>query len=165
MLNLTFHGNPLVVEGTQLKVGEKAPDFTVSKTDLSPLKFYDIPGVKILVTAPSLDSGVCSIQTKRFNKIADTISGITVVTLSLDLPFAQARWCGGEGVDKMIVASDYQTREFATKYALLIKELKLLARAAFVIDAQNVIRYSTHVAEVTDELNYDAILDEAKKLV
>ena len=165
MLNLTFQGSPLVVEGTQLKVGDKAPDFTATKTDLSPLKFYDIPGVKILVTAPSLDTGVCSLQSKRFNKLADTLSGITVITLSLDLPFAQDRWCGGEGVNKMIVASDYQAREFATKYALLIKELKLLARTAFVIDAQNVIRYCTHVPEVTDELDYETILAEAKKLV
>ena len=165
MLNLTFHGNPLVVEGTQLKAGDKAPDFTVTKTDLSPLKFYDIPGVKILVTAPSLDTGVCSLQSKRFNKLADSLTGITVVTLSLDLPFAQDRWCGGEGVKKMIVASDYQSREFATKYALLIKELKLLARAAFVIDAQNVIRYCAHVPEVTDELDYETILAEANKLV
>ncbi|MGL5721360.1 MAG: thiol peroxidase [Brevinema sp.] len=165
MLNLTFHGSPLTVEGDQLKVGDKAPDFTATKTDLSPLKFHDIPGVKILVTAPSLDTGVCSIQTQKFNKVADGLPGVTILTLSLDLPFAQARWCGAEDVKKMIVASDYQAREFATKYSLLIKELKLLARTAFVIDAQNVIRYCTHVPEIASELDYDAILAEAKKLV
>ncbi|MGL5253518.1 MAG: thiol peroxidase [Brevinema sp.] len=165
MLNLTFHGSPLTVEGDQLKVGNKAPDFTMVKTDLSPLKLSDIPGVKILVTAPSLDTGVCSVQTQKFNKAMDSLSGVTIVTLSLDLPFAQARWCGAEHVNKMIVASDYQTREFATKYALLIKELKLLARAAFVIDAQGTIRYFTYVPEIASELDYEAILSEAKKLI
>ncbi|MGL4676895.1 MAG: thiol peroxidase [Brevinema sp.] len=165
MLNITFHGDPLTVPGSQLSVGDTAPDFTAIKKDLSPVSLKDLKGVKIISAVPSLDTSVCQVQTKKFNQQVDALKGVTLVTISLDLPFAQGRWCGAEGLENSLTVSDYQEREFATKFNLLIKELKLLSRSVFVLDQDNVIRYVEYVSEVTAEPNYDAALACAKSLL
>lgn len=164
-MNITFQGNPLTVEGTQLQVGDKAPDFSSVKTDLSPWSLSEVDGVKIISVVPSLDTGVCQIQTRKFSTEAKNLSGASVITISLDLPFAQARWAGEEGIENMTIVSDYQNREFALKYGLLIKELKLLSRAVLVLDKDNTVKYVEYLKEITDEPDYDKAVAAAKALV
>lgn len=165
MLNITFMGNPLTVAGNQLAVGDKAPEFTTVNTELAPVSLKDLQGVKVFSVVPSIDTGVCQVQTKKFNEAVDKLDGITLATISLDLPFAQGRWCGAEGLENSLILSDYQDRDFATKYALLIDQLKLLARAVIVLDKDNTIKYVEYVSEVTNEPNYDAALEVAKSLI
>ncbi|MDO4794094.1 MAG: thiol peroxidase [Filifactor alocis] len=158
-MQVKFQGNPLTLEGTQVKVGDKAPDFTVLKNDLSPLSLKDMPGKKIISAVPSLDTGVCDLETRRFNEEAEKLNGVTVYTISMDLPFAQARWCGNNGIKNVITASDFKDREFSQAYGCYIKELGLLTRAVFGLDENNKIIYVEYCDEVTDEPNYDAVLD------
>jgi thiol peroxidase len=165
MLNITFAGGPLTVNGTQLQVGDKAPNFNVTKNDLSSTSLSDLTGVKLLSVVPSLDTGVCQEQTKKFNKEVLSLKGVSLMTISLDLPFAQARWSATEGLESSLTVSDYQNREFATKYAVLIEELKLLTRAVFVLDKDNNIKYVEYLKEITDEPNYDAALKAVKSLI
>ncbi|MGL5955193.1 MAG: thiol peroxidase [Brevinema sp.] len=165
MLNITFHGNPLTVSGNQLSVGDTAPDFTVVNGELAPISLSNLKGVKIISAVPSLDTSVCAVQTKKFNKQVDALKEITLMTISLDLPFAQARWCGSEGLENSLTVSDYQERDFAKKYGLLIDQLKLLSRTVLVLDQNNVIRYVEYVSEVTQEPNYEAALTVAKSLL
>ncbi len=164
MLNITFAGSPLTVSGEQLSVGDKLPDFKAVTKDMLPFSLDEISGAKVISVVPSLDTGVCQTQTMQFNKKISELKDITLITISLDLPFAQNRWCGASGLDKAIVVSDYQDREFAKKYNLLIDQLKLLARAVFVVDKDNVIRYVQYVDEVTDEPDYDKAVEAAKSL-
>ncbi|MDK2817848.1 MAG: thiol peroxidase [Spirochaetota bacterium] len=165
MLNITFAGGPLTVPGTQLQVGDKAPNFSVTKNDLSSISLSDLSGVKLLSIAPSLDTGVCQIQTKKFNKEVTSLNGVSLMTISLDLPFAQARWCGTEGLENSLTVSDYQNRDFGTKYALLIEELKLLTRAVLVLDKDNNVKYVEYLKEITDEPNYAAAVAAVKSLI
>lgn len=164
MLKLTFSGNPLNVLGDQLQIGDNAPNFSATLGDLSTWSLYQENGVKIISVVPSLDTGVCQKQTIEFNKKATEIPGLKVITISLDLPFAQARWCGSQGIDKILVVSDYKNREFATKYALLIDELKLLTRAILLLDKNNVVQYFEYLSEITEEPNYDAVIEKAKTI-
>ncbi|MGL4722030.1 MAG: thiol peroxidase [Desulfovibrionaceae bacterium] len=164
-MQVLFQGNPLTVSGNQLKVGEIAPNFVAVKTDLSPYKLYDTSGIKVVSVLPSIDTGMCQLQTKRFNTEASKFPSVSVVTISLDLPFAQERFCGAEGIKNMIVVSDYQNRDFATKYALLIDELKLLTRAVLVIDKNNKIVYVEYLTEITEEPNYDNVLSAVKGIL
>lgn len=165
MLNITFAGGPLTVKGTQLQVGDKCPDFTVTKQDLSAVSLSELDGVKMLSIVPSLDTGTCQKQTRHFNKDVSTIPGVTLMTISLDLPFAQSRWCGVEGLENTLTVSDYQNRDFATKSALLIDELKLLTRAVLVLDKDNTVKYVEYLKEITEEPNYEAALVALKSLV
>lgn len=165
MLNITFAGGSLTVPGTQLQVGDKAPNFSVTKNDLSSISLSDLSGIKLLSIAPSLDTGVCQIQTKKFNKEVASLTGVSLMTISLDLPFAQARWCGTEGLENSLTVSDYQNRDFGTKYALLIEELKLLTRAVLVLDKDNNIKYVEYLKEITDEPNYAAAIAAIKSLI
>ncbi len=164
---ITFNGNPLTLVGTELKVGEKAPAFTVVDNGLAPKTLADYAGkIKIISAVPSLDTPVCDTETRRFNQEAAGLPGnVVVLTISLDLPFAQARWCGAAGIDKVVTLSDYRDRSFGTAYGVLIKELLLLGRAVFVVDADDVIRYIQVVPEVTAEPDYNAALEAAKKLL
>jgi thiol peroxidase len=164
---ITFQGNPLTLVGKEVKVGTAAPDFQVVDNGLAPVTLADFAGkIKIVSAVPSLDTPVCDTETRRFNKeAADLPDNIVVLTISMDLPFAQARWCGAAGIDRVKTLSDYQDRSFADAYGLLIKELKLLARAVFVVDAANIIRYVQIVPEITAEPDYDAALNAAKALV
>jgi thioredoxin-dependent peroxiredoxin len=164
---ITFQGNPLTLVGKELKPGTAAPDFRVVDNGLAPVTLADFSGkIKIVSAVPSLDTPVCDTETRRFNKEAATLpDSIVVLTISMDLPFAQARWCGAAGIDRVKTLSDYQERSFAEAYGILIKELKLLARAVFVVDTANIIRYVQIVPEITEEPDYDAALSAAKALL
>ena len=165
-MTVTFQGATQTLEGAQLSVGAKALDFTVVKTDLSPWSLKDAGDtVKIISSVPSLDTPVCDIQTKRFNKEAASLKGVTVVTVSVDLPFAQARWCAAANASSHIVASDYNQKDFGRKFGTLLKELQLLTRAVFVLDKDNVVKYVQYVPEITNEPDYDAALNAAKALL
>ncbi len=164
---ITFKGNPFTLLGPELKVGDKAPDFAVVDNGLAPVSLASHAGkIRIISSVPSLDTPVCDTETRRFNQEAASLpDNVVVLTISLDLPFAQKRWCGAAGIDRVTTLSDYQERSFASAYGMLIKELKLLARAVFVIDAQDTIRYMQIVPEVTSEPDYAAVIAAAKSLL
>ena len=164
---ITFKGNPVTLLGPEIRVGDKAPDFQVVDTSLAPVTLADFRGkVKVLSAVPSLDTPVCDRETRRFNQEAAKLPGNAVVlTVSADLPFAQKRWCAAAGVDRVKTLSDFQDRSFASAYGVLIKELRLLSRSIFVVDGKNVVRYVQHVKEVTEEPDYDAVLDAVKRIV
>jgi thiol peroxidase len=162
---VTFKGNPLTLIGKELKVGDKAPDFTVTSQDMAPVAFSKFNGKVCIVTSvPSLDTPVCDIMTRRFAKEAVALDGdVAILTISMDLPFAQKRWCVGAEVKEIQVLSDYKDASFGRAWGLLIKELHLDARAVYVIDAAGVVRYAQIVKEVTQEPDYNAALEAAKK--
>jgi thiol peroxidase len=157
---ITMKGNPLTIVGKELQVGEVAPDFEVLDNDLSPVKFSSFRGkICVISSVPSLDTPVCDMETRRFNEEAGKLEeDIQILTISMDLPFAQKRWCGASGVDKVITLSDHRDASFGTDFGVLIKELRLLARVVFVIDREGVIRYIQIVKEQTEEPDYDAVL-------
>jgi len=166
--NITkFKGNPVILLGTALKAGDKAPEFMVVDTSLAPVRLSDFKGkIKIISSVPSLDTPVCDTETRRFNQEAANLpENIVLLTISMDLPFAQSRWCGAAGIDRVKTLSDYQERSFAPAYGVLIKELKLLSRSIFVIDANEKIRYIQHVPEITTEPDYAAVISAAKGLL
>lgn len=167
MNTVTFQGNTLHLEGNLPVVGRKAPDFTLAANDLSPRSLKDYEGkVLVLVCVPSLDTPVCDMEVRRFNKEAASLSDkVKIVAASCDLPFAQARWCGAAGVSAVESASDYKDVSLGKNYGVLIQELRLLARAVFVIAPDGTLAYSQLVPEVTHEPDYDAVLDAVRKLV
>jgi thiol peroxidase len=159
---ITFKGNPLTLVGPELKVGDTAPDFTAVDAGLKPVKLSDFKGQTVIISAvPSLDTPVCEIQTKKFNQEAGSLSA-KVLTISLDLPFAQKRFCDAFQIQNVLLLSDYQSRQFGQAYGLLIKELSLLARAVFVIGGDGKIQYIEIVKEVTQEPNYKTALEKVK---
>jgi thiol peroxidase len=162
---VTMRGNPLTLIGPELKVGEAAPAFTLIGAGMKPVTLDDYKGkVKIISTIPSVDTPVCDAETRRFNEEAAKLPpNVVVLTVSMDLPFAQARWCGAAGVDKVTTISDWRAAEFGQKYGALIKELHLLARAVFVIDKNDNVVYSEYVKEVANQPNFEAALDAARK--
>ena len=164
---VTMKGNPMTLAGHALKVGDKSPDFEVTGNDMKPVKFSSFSGrVCIISAVPSLDTPVCDMETRRFNKEAAGLGpDVVILTISMDLPFAQKRWCGAAGVEKVITLSDYKTAGFGTAYGVLIKELRLLARAVFVSDKKGVIQYIQIVKEVADEPDYSAAINAVKGLV
>lgn len=164
---ITFKGNPFTLLGTQLSVGDKAPDFAVVDNGLAPVSLASSAGkIRIISAVPSLDTPVCDSETRRFNQEAAALPGdVQVLTISLDLPFAQKRWCGAAGIDKVVTLSDYRDRSFGMNYGVLIKELLLLTRAVFVVDAADIIRYIQIVPEVTEEPDYSAVLQAVKGLL
>jgi thiol peroxidase len=159
-----FKGNPVTLLGPALAVGDTAPDFRLATTDLAETSLADYAGkVKIISAVPSLDTPVCDAETRRFNEEAARLPGnVVVLTVSLDLPFAQKRWCGAAGIDRVTTLSDYRERSFGMAYGVLVKELMLLSRAIFVVDGDDIIRYIQHVPEITTEPDYAAVLDAAK---
>lgn len=161
---ITFKGNGLTLEGSAIEVGDLAPDFSVLTTDLTPKNLVDYDGkVILLVTVPSLDTPVCDIEARRFNQeAADLHEDIKVLTVSTDLPFAQARWCGAAGIKSVEVLSDHKDLSLGHAYGVVIKELRLLARSVFVIDRDHNVVYAQIVPEVTDEPDYDAAVKAAK---
>ncbi|MFC1537435.1 thiol peroxidase [Gemmatimonadota bacterium] len=164
---VTFKGNPLTLVGSEVKQGEQAPDFTVIDNDLTPVSLSSYKGkVCVISSVPSLDTPVCDAETRRFNEEAGRLGdNVVVLTISADLPFAQKRWCGAAGVDKVITLSDHRELAFGRAYGLVIKELKLLARAIFVVDTEGVLRYIQLVKEVADEPDYETVIKEVKKLL
>jgi len=161
---VTFQGNPLTLLGEEVKAGDKAPDFQALDNGLSPVSLPKYQGkVLIISSVPSLDTPVCDLETRRFNEEAAGLgTDVVILTVSMDLPFAQARWCGAAGVTNVTTLSDHRDASFGTAYGVLIKELRLLARAVFVIDRKGDIRYVELVKEITHEPDYDAALKAAK---
>lgn len=164
---VTFKGNPLTLVGDEVKIGQKAPDFVAIDNNLAPVRFSSYHGKTCIISSViSLDTPVCDIQTRKFNEEASRLGQeVAILTLSMDLPFAQKRWCGAAGVDKIRTLSDHRDASFGTSYGVLIKELRLLARAVFIVDRKGVLQYQQVVKEVTNEPDYDAVLKELKKVV
>ena len=164
---VTFKGNPLTLLGQEVKVGDRAPNFNVVDKAMQRATLDSFKGkVKIITAVPSLDTPVCDAETHRFNEEAGKLPDKAVVlTISMDLPFAQARWCAAAGVDKVQTFSDFRDRSFGLAYGVLIKELKLLARSVFVVDDQDVIRYVELVPEVTQQPNYERVVNAARALL
>ena len=156
----TFQGNPLTLLGSELKKGDKAPDFKLIDTGLKPVVLADSKGkTRLISVVPSIDTPVCDLQTKRFNQEASKLpANAAVITVSMDLPFAQGRWCGLAGADKVQMLSDYQDHAFGQAYGVLIKELKLLSRAVFVIGADDKVQYVEYVKEITTHPDYEKVL-------
>jgi thiol peroxidase len=163
---VTMKGNPLTLVGKALKVGDRAPDFGVLDNNLSPVSLSSYRGKACIISAvPSLDTPVCDLETRRFNQEAANLSpDVVILTVSMDLPFAQKRWCGAASVDRVITLSDHKDASFGAAYGVLIKELRLLARAVFVVDRKGVIQHIEIVKELTQEPNYEAALQAAKQL-
>ena len=161
---VTFKGNPMTLVGEMPKAGDTAPDCTCTGLDMSDVKLSDLKGKKVLlVSVPSLDTPVCDIEAKRFNEEAGKLgSDVAVVTVSRDLPFAQKRWCGANDADNLVVVSDYKYRSFGEAFGLEVKELAILARAVFAIDADGRIVYEELVKEIADQPDYDAALAAVK---
>jgi thiol peroxidase len=164
---ITMKGSPLTLVGNEVKVGETAPDFEVLDNDLSPVKLSTFHGkVRIISSVPSLDTTVCDTMTRRFNQEANSLGeDVVVLTISMDLPFAQKRWCGAAGIQRLQTLSDHHKASFGNAFGILIKELRLLARAVFVVDKDGIIRYTQIVNELTNEPDYEAALNTAKQLV
>ena len=163
---ITMKGNPLTLVGNEVNVGQKAPDFVAIDNNLSPVKFSSYAGkVCILSSVPSLDTPVCATETRKFNEEANRLgSDVVILTLSMDLPFAQKRWCGAEGITKVQTLSDHRDASFGASYGVLIKDLRLLARAVFLVDSKGVVQYLQLVKEVTQEPNYQELWDALKKM-
>ncbi len=163
---VTFQGNPLTLEGNEVKVGDTAPDVEVLANDLSPVKLSGFRGkVCVVCSVPSLDTPVCDTQTRKFNEQAASLGDdVVVLTISMDLPFAQQRWCGSANTEYVQTLSDHRKAEFGNEFGVLIKELRLLARAVFVVDAEGIIRYIQIVDELTDEPDYEAALKAVKEI-
>lgn len=163
---VTFKGNPATLLGPDIKVGDTAPEFRVVDNALQAVTLASNLGkVQLITVVPSIDTPVCDTMTRKFNeKAAKLPENVVVLTVSVDLPFAQKRWCGNAGIEKIRTVSDYQDRSFGLNYGLLLKELKLLARAVYVIDKSGKVAYREIVKEVTAEPDYDAALAAAIKL-
>lgn len=161
---ITFKGGPMTLIGPEIRVGDTAPSFTAVSNDMSPSTLADYAGkVVVVVAVPSLDTSVCDTEVRRFNSEAANLSGdVVVLTVSMDLPFAQARWCGAAGVEGVKCLSDYKDVSFGNAFGVLIKELHLLTRACFVIDKKGKVVHAQYVPEVTDEPDYGAVIQAAK---
>ncbi|TDL34313.1 thiol peroxidase [Jeotgalibacillus sp. S-D1] len=163
MAAITFKENPVTLQGSEVKAGDKAPDFTVLATDLSPVSLQDSKGtVRLISVVPSLDTGVCDAQTRRFNEEASELGNITILTVSVDLPFAQRRYCGANGIENLQTVSDHRDLSFGKAYGVAIEELRLLARAVFVVDSNDVVTYAEYVSEATDHPDYSAAIEAVK---
>ena len=164
---VTFGGNPMTLVGPELKVGDDAPDVEVVDNDLQPVKLSTYKGKVVIVAAvASLDTGTCDVETRRFNQeIGKLGDDVAVLTISMDLPFAQKRWCGAAGVETVKTFSDHRSAAFGEAWGVLMKELRLLARAVFVVDREGDIQYVELLGEVGDEPDYDAALKAAKELL
>jgi len=163
----TLKGNPLTLVGPELKVGDKAPDFTVSKSLTESASLKDFAGkIKLISVVPSIDTGVCDAQTRRFNEEAAKLGDkVVVLTISNDLPMAQGRWCGAAGVDKVVMLSDHKNLSFGDAYGVHIQELRLLMRSIFVIDENDTIRYVQYLSEMTEHPDYEAALNAVRALL
>jgi thiol peroxidase len=166
MAAVSFKGSPVTLVGTEVKVGQSAPDFKVQKADLSDYTLNTSPGkTRIVAAVPSLDTPVCDLETKRFNEEASKLPNVEIVCVSMDLPFAQKRWCAAANVDKVVTASDHREASFGKNYGVLISGGaldRLLARAVFVIGPDNKVKHVEYVKDITEQPNYQAVLAAAK---
>lgn len=164
MKQITFHHDPVTLVGKEIKVGDKAPNFTVLTNELQEVSLDEYKGkVKLISVVPSIDTGVCSKQTRTFNEEAEKLENVQVLTISMDLPFAQKRWCAAEGIKNLDTLSDHRDGDFGEKYGVLIKELRLLTRSIFVVDSNDVVTYVEYVDEVSNHPDYDAALEAVKQ--
>ncbi|MCM3666046.1 thiol peroxidase [Mesobacillus subterraneus] len=164
MASVTFKGNAVTLLGNEVKVGDQAPDFKVLANDMSEVTLQDTKGqVRLISAVPSLDTGVCDAETRRFNEEAVKLDNVKVLTVSVDLPFAQKRWCGAAGIENVQTLSDHRELSFGEAYGVAIKELRLLARAVFVVDSSDKVTYVQYVSEVTDHPDYEAAVEAAKQ--
>jgi len=164
MAQVRFKGNPVTLVGNEVKVGDTAPNFQVWDQDLSPVTLDDSKGtVRLISVVPSIDTPVCDQQTRRFNEEAASLQDVAVLTISVDLPFAQKRWCAAAGIDRVQTLSDHRELSFGKAYGVVMEELRLLARAIFVIDKNNKVVYAEYVSEVTEHPDYEAAILAATK--
>lgn len=161
-MKVTFGGTPVQLAGTEIHLGDTIADFKAVKNDLSPFKLSELKGRKLIVAVPSLDTSVCDAEVRRFNTEAAAMDNVTVVVVSMDLPFAQKRWCGAAGIDKVITVSDYKDRDFAHTFGAYLPNVGLIARSIFLLDENNTVQYVEYVPEVTDHPNYEAALAAAR---
>lgn len=164
---VTSGGNPITLLGDELNVGAKAPDFRVVDNDMNEVGLSDYAGkVLVIAAVPSIDTEVCSMEVRRFNSEAAGLGDdVTILTVSMDLPFAQKRWCGAAGVDRVITLSDHRAASFGEAYGVLVKELRLLARSVFVVDRDGVLRYIQIVNEMGHEPDYEAVLKAVRDIL
>lgn len=164
---VTMKGNPVTLLGPEITPGMAAPDFAVVDSDLGPVSLADFKGkVVVLSAVPSLDTPVCDMETRRFNQEAQALGDkVKILTVSMDLPFAQKRWCGNAGVENVQTVSDYQAASFGQAYGVLIDGLRLLARAIFVVDPRGQVAYVQIVPEIASEPDYAAVIEAVKKLL
>ncbi len=164
-MQITFDGTKMNLVGKQLQVGEQAPNFRATTINLSPFSLNDVEAkLKVISVVPSLDTPVCQIQTRKFNEYIAGLKDVVIITVSMDLPFAQQKFCSTEGIKEMTVISDYKEHDFANKYGLLIEELGLLTRAILVLDAGNIVKYTEYIEEITGEPNYEKVLEYIKSV-
>ena len=161
-MKITFNGDPITLVEEQVKVGDTAPDFLVVDNTLKDLTLSDTKGKRIFVTVPSLDTSVCDMEVRKFNEEASKLDDVTVYVISMDLPFAQVRWCGNAGVDRVKTVSDYKQKSFGKNYGALIEEFCFLTRAIFVVDENNKITYVEYCKDVVNEPDYESALNAVK---
>ena len=159
----TFRGRPVTLLGTPVQAGDQAPDFTVLANDMSPVTLASSSGsVRVISAVPSLETPLCDQQTRRFNTEAQQLDGVRALTVSVDLPLAQQRWCGAAGLDDVQTVSDHRDLSFGHAYGVLIKELRLLSRAVFVVDANDEVVYAQYVPSIEEQPDYDAAIAAAR---
>ena len=161
-MQITFNGDPITLVGSRVQVGDNAPDFLVVDNNLKNVTLKDTSGKRIFVVVPSIDTYVCDMEVRKFNEEATKLSDVTVYVISMDLPFAQVRWCGNAGIDKVITLSDYKQKSFGKQYGTLIEEFCFLTRAIFVVDENNKITYVEYCKDVVNEPNYEEALKAVK---
>lgn len=163
-MKVTFAGNPVNLDGNTLAVGDSFPDFAATANDLSTLSLGDTAGKRVFLAVPSVDTPVCDLEVRTFNQRLAGMDGVQAYTLSMDLPFAQARWCAAAGIESVKTASDYKDRSFGLATGTLVKELGLLARAVFVVDGSGKIVHAEYVPEITDQPDFDAAIKALEAL-
>ena len=161
-MQITFNGDPITLVGSRVQVGDNAPDFLVVDNNLKNVTLKDTSGKRIFVVVPSIDTSVCDMEVRKFNEEATQLSDVTVYVISMDLPFAQVRWCGNAGIDKVITLSDYKQKSFGKQSGTLIEEFCFLTRAIFVVDENNKITYVEYCKDVVNEPNYEEALKAVK---
>ncbi|NRG44758.1 thiol peroxidase [Bacillus sp. CRN 9] len=163
MASVTFKGNPVTLLGQEVKVGDSAPNFTVLANDMSEVSLSSSKGkVRLISVIPSIDTGVCDAQTRKFNEEAAKLDNVEVLTVSVDLPFAQKRWCAAAGIENVQTVSDHRDLSFGEAYGVIMQELRLLARSVFVVDSNDKVTYVEYVSEGTDHPNYEAAIAAVK---
>jgi thiol peroxidase len=161
-MELKFQGKPITLEGNIVKVGDTAPNFAVMDNSLNAVDSKEFKGKRVYVSVPSIDTPVCDVEVRKFNQEAAKLKDVKIYVISMDLPFAQSRWCGSAGIAAVQTLSDYKDRSFGKEFGTYIKELGLLTRAVFVVDENNKVAHVEYCEEVTSEPNYDVVLDALK---
>ncbi len=162
---VTMGGNPMTLLGKEIKVGDSAPDFTALKSDMSPYSLKDAGDkIKIISVVTSLDTGICEMQTIKFNEEASELDDVVIITLSVDLPFAQKRFCSANSIDKVITLSDHRDLDFGLKYGFVMEEVRLLSRGIVVLDKNNKVVYVEYLDQIGKHPDYDKALEAVKNI-